>query len=476
MKKFKKLAALAMSAAMIATLLTGCGEGKVEESSNKGDTNTAESGTEEAKDTSDTSGSGEIYFLNFKPEIADIYDEIATRYEAETGVKVKVVTAASGTYETTLKSEIAKTDAPTIFQINGPVGYQSWKDYCLDISDTDLYKSLSDKSLAVTEGEGVYGVPYAVEGYGIIYNDEIMQKYFALADKAVSISSTTEIKSFDTLKSVVEDMQKHAADLGIDGVFANTSLAEGNQWRWQTHLANLPLYYEFADNKSFDNTILAGLAADEIEFKYADNYKNIFDLYTNNSTVAPTLLGGKTVDDSMAEFALGKCAMVQNGNWAWSQINGVDGNVVKAENIKYLPIYTGVTGEENQGLCVGTENYFAINSQVSTEKQQASIDFLNWLFSSSVGKDFVSNKLGFIAPFTTFSDDEKPSDPLAREVLAWMENGSKTIAWTFAAFPSEEFKNYFGSALLEYAQGSNTWDNVVTVVKDSWASERAAAK
>ncbi|WP_099469073.1 ABC transporter substrate-binding protein [Konateibacter massiliensis] len=479
MKKFKKLTALAMSATMMAALLAGCGS-SANESTSTSDATTTESTSEpaadETKDEAATAAAGEIYFLNFKPEIADVYDQIATRYEAETGVKVKVVTAASGTYETTLKSEIAKSDAPTIFQINGPVGYESWKDYCADLSATDLYSSLSDKSLAVTEGDGVYGIPYAVEGYGIIYNDEIMQKYFALSDKAVSISAATEIKDFATLKAVVEDMTAHAADLGIDGVFANTSLAEGNQWRWQTHLANLPLYYEFADNKDFENSVLAGLAADEIEFKYADNYKNIFDLYINNSTVAPTLLGAKTVDDSMAEFALGKCAMVQNGNWAWSQINGVDGNIVKAESIKYLPIYTGVAGEENQGLCVGTENYFAINSQVSPEKQQASIDFLNWLFSSETGKSFVANDLGFIAPFTTFADDEKPSDPLAREVLSWMENGTTSVAWTFAAFPSEEFKNYFGSALLEYAQGSNTWDNVVTVVKDSWASERAAAK
>lgn len=480
MRKFKKVAALAMAATMIASSLTGCGSSSTDTSTATTDATTTEAtdttAADTATDTAATEGAGEIYFLNFKPEVADVYDEIAIRYEAETGVKVKVVTAASGTYETTLKSEIAKSDAPTIFQINGPVGYQSWKDYCADLSGTDLYDSLSDKSLAVTEGDGVFGIPYAVEGYGIIYNDEIMQKYFALADKAVSISSTAEIKNFDTLKSVVEDMTEHVADLGIEGVFANTSLAEGNQWRWQTHLANLPLYYEFADNKDYDNTVLAGLASDEIEFKYANNYKNIFDLYINNSTVAPTLLGAKTVDDSMAEFALGKCAMVQNGNWAWGQISGVDGNIVTADSIKYLPIYTGIAGEENQGLCIGTENYFAINSQVSEEKQKASIDFLNWLFSSTTGKDFVANKLGFIAPFTTFTDDEKPSDPLAREVLAWMENGSTTVAWTFAAFPSEEFKNYFGSALLEYAQGSTTWDDVVTVVKDSWASERAAAK
>ena len=104
----------------------------------------------------------EIYFLNFKPEIAEVYEEIAATYEAETGVHVNVVTAAAGTYEQTLRSEIAKADAPTIFQINGPVGLQSWKDYCLDLADTEFYNMLSDKTLAVTEGDAVYGIPYVV--------------------------------------------------------------------------------------------------------------------------------------------------------------------------------------------------------------------------------------------------------------------------------------------------------------------------
>jgi len=415
----------------------------------------------------------EIYFLNFKPEIAPIYDSIAKDYEAETGVKVKVVTAAAGTYETTLKSEIAKTDAPTIFQINGPVGYESWKDYTADLKNSKLYSFLSDKSLAVKSGEGVYGIPYVVEGYGIIYNNAIMQKYFALADKAVAISSADEIKNFDTLKAVVEDMSKHKEQLGIKGAFASTSLKSGEQWRWQTHLANLPLYYEFKDNTQYDNTVMAGLAADKIDFKYANNYKNIFDLYINNSASDRKLLGSKSVDDSMAEFALGNVAMVQNGNWAWSQIKNVEGNTVKEEDIKFMPIYTGVAGEEKQGLCIGTENYFAINSKVSQEKQDASIAFLEWLFSSEKGKKYVTQDLGFIAPFNTFGENEKPADPLAKEVMNWMGKDATSVAWTFAAFPSEDFKNYFGDALLEYAQGSKTWEEVVKVVVDSWASERA---
>ena len=444
--KLKKVISSCLVAGMFLSMMTGC----------------------------QSSSKKEIYFLNFKPEIAEIYDKIAKDYQAETGVKVKVVTAASGTYEQTLKSEVAKSEAPTIFQINGPVGYQNWTDYCADLKDTKLYSYLSDKSLAVTSGEGIYGIPYVVEGYGIIYNNAIMEKYFALANKAVNISSMNEINNFDMLKAVAEDMTGHKKELGIEGVFASTSLNSGEQWRWQTHLANVPFYYEFAENTAFDNSILAGLAAKEINFKYSDNFKNIFDLYINNSSTEPSMLGSKSVDDSMAEFALGKVAMVQNGNWAWSQISGVSGNTVTENDIKYLPIYTGVSGEEGQGLCIGTENYFAVNSKVSKEKQEMSIAFLEWLFSSETGKTYVTNELGFIAPFTTFNDDEKPADPLAKEVLGWMEKDVTSVPWTFAAFPSENFKNDFGDALLEYAQGQKGWDDVATIVKDSWKKEAAA--
>lgn len=474
MKKMKKLIALLLTVVLATGMMTACG-GKDEpkESKDPAKTEGPADGKEEVDEKVD-----EIFFLNFKPEIAETYDKIAADYEAETGIKVKVVTAASGTYEQTLKSEIAKSDPPTIFQINGPVGYESWKEYCADLKDTKLYSMLSDQGLAVAAGEGVYGIPYVVEGYGIIYNNAIMDKYFALTDRATDVKSMEEINNFDTLKAVTEDMTARKADLEIKGVFASTSLGAGEQWRWQTHLANLPLYYEFKDNTEFDNTILAGLAANEIEFKYADKFKNIFDLYVENSTTEKGLLGSKTVNDSMAEFALGEAAMVQNGNWAWGQISGVDGNVVNENDIKFLPIYTGVEGEESQGLCVGTENYFAINSKVSQAKQDASVAFLEWLFSSEKGKAYVTNDLGFIAPFNTFSDDEKPADPLGKEVASWMSKES--VVWTFAAFPSEDFKNYFGDGLLEYVQGGKTFDEVSTIVKDSWKSERekvaAAAK
>lgn len=413
-----------------------------------------------------------VYFLNFKPEIADIYKEIAQKYEAEKGVKVKVVTAASNTYETTLKSEIAKSDAPTIFQINGPVGYQSWAKYCKDLSDTKLYDYLSDKDLAIKNSGGVFGIPYVVEGYGIIYNNAIMEKYFALKDKAVSISKAEEITSFKLLKEVVKDMTKHKQELGIDGVFASTSMSGGEQWRWTTHLLNMPIYYEMKDI-SDESAISTAYNAKTIDFKYADNFRNVFDLYINNSTTEKGLLSGKSVEDSMSEFALGKAAMVQNGNWAWEQISKVKGNTVKADDIKYLPIYIGIDGEEKQGLCIGTENYLAINKNVSEQKQKASVEFLEWLFSSETGKDYAVNKLNFISPFNTFKENERPDDPLAREVIKWMEKDKTTVEWVFNSFPSQEFKDDFGNALLEYVQGTKSFDDVKKVTVDGWKSAKS---
>ena len=425
----------------------------------------------EPKPDTQASNTGKVYFLYFKPEVADIYKEIATKYKEETGVDVKVVTAASNTYETTLKSEIAKKDAPTIFQINGPVGYKSWANYCLDLSDTKLYSYLTDKNLAVKNSNGVFGIPYVVEGYGIIYNNAIMEKYFALKDKAVSISKADDIRSFETLNAVVTDMTKHKKELGIDGVFASTSMGSGEQWRWTTHLANVPVYYEMKE-KSDDSPTLTTLNAKDIDFSYSENFRKVFDMYLNNSTTKKELLSGKTVDNAMAEFALGKAAMVQNGNWAWEQISNVKGNVVKAEDIKYLPIYMGIKGEEKQGLCIGTENYLAINKNATEADRKASIAFLEWLFSSETGKDYVVNKLNFIAPFNTFKDDEKPDDPLAKEIFRWMEKDVNNLEWAFNSFPSQQFKDDFGNAMLEYSQGKKDWKHVETTFKNSWKSER----
>ncbi len=454
----KRIFALVSAVLVMSGVFSSCGRtenGKVDGSDTNGILNTAK----------------EIRYLNFKPEIAEVYERISDAYEKETGVKLIVETAASGTYESTLTARMATSEAPTIFQINGPIGYTSWSEYCADLKNTELYKHLTDKSLAISSGDAVYGIPYVVEGYGIIYNKNIVDRYFALENKGTNFTSIDQINNFSSFKALVEDMQKHKSELGIEGVFASTSLKTGEDWRWHTHLMNIPLTHEFnAKGVDFSDD-----KHKTIEFTYSDNYKNVFDLYTNNSTTDKKQLGTIDVTSSMAEFALGKCAMVQNGNWGASQILGVSGNTVKAEDIKFLPIYTGMEGEEKHGISIGTENFICINAKASAEEQKAAADFLYWLFSSETGKKFVTDELGFIAPFDTFSENETPDDPLAKEVVRYMNNENITnIPWNLTVFPSQNFKDSFGTALLKYAQGSMTWDELKSRVVAEWKSEFGA--
>mgnify|MGYP000861391071 FL=1 len=406
-----------------------------------------------------------VYLLNFKPEAEEALKTIASAYKDKTGVEVKIVTAASGTYQQTLQTEVAKSNPPTIFNINGPVGLVTWKDYALDLSGTEFVKALTDTSMALTDESGVvYGSPLGIEGYGLIYNAAILNKYFAL--EGAKATSVDEIKGFAKLKEVVEDMQARKADLGIEGAFACTSLASGEDWRWQTHLANYPVFYEFRDKGVTD--------AKEVDLTYSDNYKQIFDLYLNNSTVAPSAAAAKTVTDSMADFALGKCAFVQNGNWAWSQISEVEGNTVAEGDIHFMPIYIGVNGEEKSGIALGTENYLAVNSQVSETAQKASIDFLTWLLTGEGAKMLVDNSVVSVSPYPAFSE-LTPADPLGKETAQFLANKELyPINWVFQTFPSQEFKNQLGSHLAQYASGQEDWSAVKDYFVSAWKSEKSA--
>lgn len=412
--------------------------------------------------TSGDDAKGKVYYLNFKPEAADQWTALAKEYTKEKGVEVKVQTAASGTYEQTLKSEIAKTDAPTLFQVNGPVGYQNWKKYTADMSNTDVYKELTNQDVALKDGDKVVGVPYVMETYGLIYNKDILNKYFAL--DGAKATSMDEIDNFDTLKAVADDMQSRKDELGIKGAFTSAGFDSSSDWRFKTHLANLPLYYEFKDDNVTEQPAT-------IKGTYLPNYKKIFDLYITDSTTDPTQLSAKTGDDANSEFALGEAAFYQNGTWAWTDLQKAG---MKAESVGMMPIYTGVKGEEKQGLATGSENYWCINDKASDADKKATEDFLSWVITSDTGKKAISQDMGFTTPFKTF-DDVKFDNPLTEAAVEDQKSGKTQVSWNFTMMPSEEWKNKVGQALLEYAQGTGKWDAVKTAFVDGWASEYEAS-
>ena len=373
-------------------------------------------------------------------------------------MQVKVQTAASGTYQQTLKSELAKSDAPTIFQVNGQVDYQNWKGYTADLKDTGIYNELNNKDSALKDGDKVVGVPYVVEYYGIIYNKDLLKKYTELP--GAKIKDAKEINSFDKLKEVSDDMQAKKDQLGIKGAFTSAGFDSSSDWRFKAHLANIPLSYEFKEDG-------VTTQPETIKGTYLPNFKNIFDLYLKDSTTAPSQLSSKTGDDANSEFALGEAAFYQNGTWAWTDLQKAG---MKPDQVGMLPIYIGAKGEENQGLATGSENYLCINAKASEADQKASKDFLNWVVTSDEGIKALSEDMGFTTPFKTF-DKVKSDNPLVEEAVEDSKSGKQQVAWNFTMMPSEEWKNQLGQAMLAYAQGTGSWDDVRKAFVDNWKTE-----
>ena len=437
----KRLVALTLTCALAATALAGCGGSTGGDSSASGDSTAA---------TETSTAEGSVYYLNFKPEQDQQWQDLAKAYTEETGVPVTVVTAASGNYETTLMSEMGKSGAPTLFQVNGPVGLANCKDYCYDLSGSDIYGQLTSDNYALKEGDTVYGVAYVIESYGLITNKTLLEKAGYTID---------DIKSFADLKKVAEDITARSSELGF-AAFTSAGMDGSSDWRFKTHLANLPIYFEYQTD---------GISStDAIKGTYLDNYRDIWDLYINNSTCDPAELSAKTGDDSRNEFLAGDAVFFQNGSWEYGNLTGEDGYT--DDDLAMIPIYIGAGDEANQGLCTGTENYWCVNNQADEADIQATLDFINWCVTSELGTKTMADDMGFVIPFK--GAQESPN-LFVKQDTAYTAEGKTPVSWNFTTMPSEEWKNGLGQALTAYAadQTDANWDAVVSAFVDGWATE-----
>ena len=444
----KRLVALTLTCALAATALAGCGGSTGGDSTASGDSTEATETSTAATETSKAEGS--VYYLNFKPEQDQQWQDLAKAYTEETGVPVTVVTAASGNYETTLMSEMGKSGAPTLFQVNGPVGLANWKDYCYDLSGSDIYGQLTSDNYALKEGDTVYGVAYVIESYGLITNKTLLEKAGYTID---------DIKSFADLKKVAEDITARSSELGF-AAFTSAGMDGSSDWRFKTHLANLPIYFEYQTD---------GISStDAIKGTYLDNYRDIWDLYINNSTCDPAELSAKTGDDSRNEFLAGDAVFFQNGSWEYGNLTGENGYT--DDDLAMIPIYIGAGDEANQGLCTGTENYWCVNNQADEADIQATLDFINWCVTSELGTKTMADDMGFVIPFK--GAQESPN-LFVKQDTAYTAEGKTPVSWNFTTMPSEEWKNGLGQALTAYAadQTDANWDAVVSAFVDGWATE-----
>ena len=435
---FKKVFASLLTAAM----LVGCGS----TGGSTGSTDGAGTGT-----TGSSDAAGHVYFLNFKPELDETLQELATKYTEQTGVEVKVVTAASGTYNETLTAEMDKSAAPTLFVIGNQAGVKEWGDYAIDLKGTPIEQELSTDAYNLYDESGkLVSIGYCYECYGIIVNPDLLEK---------AGHSLDEIKNFETLKTVVEDIHSRADELGFDA-FSSSDMDDSSSWRFTGHLANLEYYYEERDAGGWTE------CPAELTGKYMENYKNLYNLIINNSLTDPKELatGGH---DAENEFKTGKAAFFVNGSWEYAAVSET------VPNARMIPYYCGVEGEEKAGLNCGTENCWAVNAKASEADQKATIDFMVWLVSDSMAAGKMVEQLGVLP----YKNAPESANGFLADAAKYTDDGCYVMDWATNYQPNvDEYRKALVSALNQYNadQSDANWANVETAFVQGWATQYKA--
>ena len=437
----KKLFALLLVLAMVVCVFAGCAGN--ETPSTPSDSQKPSESDTPSESTTET---GSVYYLNFKPEFDEALTQLAATYTEKTGVEVKVVTAASGDYNKTLTANIGDV---TIFNIGNTAALNDWDEYALNLTGSAIAAELNTDGFNLYNANGeLKAIGNCYESFGIIANKALLEK---------AGYKVEDIKDFASLKKVAEDIHARASELGFDA-FSSAGLDSSSSWRFSGHLATLPLHYEGIE----DNV-------PTITGEYLNLFKNVWDLYINNSTCAPSELSTKTGDESRAEFGTGKAVFFQNGTWEYANLTGDDkGFKMNPDDLQMIPIYCGADDDANAALCSGTENRWAINAKTSEANQKASIDFLVWLVTDPDASAVYVEQLGAVP----FKNCPESSNKFVNDGNALLAEGKTPISWAFNYTPNvDAWRATVVTALTAYSAGSADWSEVEKAFVDGWAYE-----
>lgn len=452
MFKFKKFLSVMLLIAMVATVgLTGCAPKEEPAPAPAGDTETpAEPAMEKA----------EVDIFQFKVEIAKELENAAAAYMAENpNVKINIQTVGGGDdYGAALKAKFQSGSEPDIYNVGGPQDVEDWMGKLEDLSDEPWVDQALEGILSGATVDGkVYALPFNIEGYGFVYNKAIF------ADAGIDAAA---INDFASLEEAVMTLDKKikAGDLEekyplLEAVF---DYPAKETWVTGLHASNAAISQELTSS-------LDAFAAKEFEFKYADAYKALIDIQADYSPSSAKKGNLNAVDYATQVdegIAIERVAIIQQGNWVYGGVNAIDENV--AANLGFLPF--PVKGVKEDSIPVGVPMHWAVNSNSSDAERTAAKDFLNWLYTSDQGKDYVVNKFFFIPPLKGYEGFE-PKDPLGQDITRFANEG-RTMPWVFMGYPTGWGMEVLGTEIQKYLAGDVTWDELVETSVAKWAELR----
>lgn len=413
-----------------------------------------------SKGSSNTSKQVQVDIFQFKVEIHSELQNAVNEYMQENpDVKINLSTVGGGDdYGAALKAKFQSGQEPAIYNVGGPQDIKDWTGKLEDLSGEEWVKDAVEGTLnGVTIDGKVYAAPMSIEGYGLIYNKEIF--------KAAGIDSS-KINSYKTLDEAVKTLDEKIKSGALKSQFPNLEavfeLPASETWVTGLHTSNAALSQEFSSD-------LDAFESKTVEFKYGQGLKKLIDLqatYSSNGTAKGKLNAVKYSNQVEEGLAVERVAIIQQGNWIYNAVKGVDSEV--AEKLGILPM--AIEGGKEDTIPVGVPMYWAVNSGADDDVKEAAKDFLEWLYTSDKGKDYVVNKFTFIPPYKGF-ENVKPQDSLGKAVTEYSEN-AKVTPWVFMGYPTAWGMDTVGTNIQKYLDGQSTWEDVIKDSKTKWEESR----
>lgn len=371
-----------------------------------------------------------VKVFQLKVEINDALQQLAEKYEEETGVKVEVTSVGGGAdYGAALKAEFQKGTEPDIFMIQGAGDLEVWSHKVDDLSSEKWVSNAVNGTLdTVTVDNKIYGMPVATEGYGLIYNKDILDK--------ASIDPTS-INTFDKLKEAVEKLHSKKADLDLENVISYTTK---ETWVTGNHTFNIGLIAQ-ENPAQFTKDYVAG-KTDLVNNQGFKDWMNLVDLLCKYS-------GGSSLDTidystQVGNFALEKTAFLHQGNWTAGDLAGLGADF----DMGFIPLSINNDTKISGSIPVGVPMYWIVNKDSSVNAEAKA--FLDWMVTSETGQKALVEDMKMIPAFTNFKIET--DDKLAKSIIQY-NNAGKTLPWAFTNLPDGFTMENIGPIFSKYAKG-----------------------
>lgn len=400
-------------------------------------------------ETKKTDAKVTVDIFQFKVEAKDALEKAAKEYMAKNpNVTISVQTVGGGSdYGAALRNQFASGKEPAIFNIGGRQDAKDWLAKLEDLSSVNVTTQAFPGTLdSVTIDGKVLAIPFNQEGYGLIVNKAVLEK------AGINVDS---LKSYKALEDAIKLLDSKKSELGLDAVIAYPTK---ETWVTGLHTSNVAIGQEF-------KSVVEAFDAPELKFTYAPQLKKIIDLQVKYGyKPSGDVKSMNSVDYATQvekEFSMGKVAMIQQGNWAYGSIEGIDPELAK--NITIIPL--SLEGGKEDSIPVGVPNYWAINKDKDDNTKAAAKAFLDWLYTSPEGKKMIIEDFKFIPAYKGYEVAElQPKDPLAAAILKYSQEG-KTTPWVFMGYPTGWGMDKLGANIQKYVAGEMPWDKLVEEAK-----------